>query len=153
MSSPHIDLTDPTDPTDLTDLADRYAAVWNEPDAGRRHQQITDLWAPAGRQVLVDPPEEVRAAAEHHQFLAPPLTVHGHEALEARVTRAYDNFIAAGDYVFVASGPATRLLGHVVSLAWEMVATADGSHAGGGVNVVELDDDGRIVVDYQFIER
>jgi hypothetical protein len=142
--SPHID---------LTDLADRYAAVWNEPDADRRHQRIIELWAPAGRQVLVDPPEEVRAVADHHQFLAPPLTVHGHDALEARVTRAHDNFIAAGEHAFVASGPATPLLGHVVSLPWEMVATADGSHAGGGVNVVELDDDGRIVVDYQFIER
>jgi hypothetical protein len=142
--SPHID---------LTDLADRYAAVWNEPDPDRRHQRITELWAPAGRQVLVDPPEEVRAAADHHQFLVPPLAVYGHEALEARVTRAYDNFIAAGEHAFVASGPATRLLGHVVSLPWEMVTTADGAHAGGGVNVVELDDDGRILVDYQFIER
>jgi len=151
MTSPHIDLTDPTD---LADLADRYTAVWNEPDADRRHQRITELWAPAGRQVLVDPPEEVRAVADHHQFLAPPLTVHGHDALEARVTRAYDNFIAAGEYAFVASGPATPLLGrHVLSLPWEMVTTADGTHAGGGVNVVELDEDGRILVDYQFIER
>ena len=138
---------------DLTEFAERYVALWNEPDSARRRQQIALLWAPGGGQVLVDPPEEVRAAADHHQFLVPPLAVHGHEALDARVSRAYENFIAAGEHVFVAQGPATRLLGHVVSIRWEMVTTGDGTHAGGGVNVMELDDDGRIRIDYQFIER
>ncbi len=140
-------------PTDLTDFAERYLALWNEPDPDRRRQLIADLWAPGGGQVLVDPPQEVREAADHHQFLVPPLEVHGHEALDARVSRAYDNFIPAGEHRFAAAGEPARLLPHVLSLPWEMVTVAGGEHAGGGVTVMELDDDGRIRHEYQFIER
>jgi hypothetical protein len=45
------------------------------------------------------------------------------------------------------------LLRNLVTLEWEMVATANGTHVGGGVEVIDLDDDGRIRTDYQFIER
>jgi len=138
--------------TDLNEFAERYLAVWNESDPDRRRRRIAELWAPGGGQILVDPPQEVREAADHHQFLVPPLEVHGHEALDARVSRAYDNFIAAGEYRFAAAGEPARLLPHVVSLPWEMVTVAGGEHAGGGVTVVELDGDGRIRLDYQFIE-
>jgi hypothetical protein len=34
-----------------------------------------------------------------------------------------------------------------------MLSTKEGAHAGGGVDTLDLDDDGRIVTDYQFIER
>jgi len=139
--------------TDLNEFAERYLAVWNEPDPDRRRRLIAELWAPGGGQILVDPPEEVRAAAHHHQFLVPPLEVHGHEALDARVSRAYHNFIAEGEYRFAAAGEPACLLPHVVSLPWEMVTVAGGEHAGGGVTVVELDGDGRIQVEFQFIER
>ena len=138
---------------DLTDFAERYLAVWNEPDPDRRRARIAELWAPGGGQILVDPPEEVRAAADHHQFPVPPLEVYGHEALDARVSRAYDNFIAGGEYRFVAGAEPARLLPHVVSLPWAMVTVAGGEHAGGGVNVLELDDDGRIRLAYLFMER
>lgn len=138
--------------TDLTDFAERYIAVWNEPDPDRRRQRIAELWAPGGGQVLVDPPQEVRAAADYHQFLVPPLEVHGYEALDARVSRAYDNFVAAGEYRFAAGAAPARLLPHVVSIPWAMVSVAGGEHAGGGVNVLKLDGDGRIRLDYQFIE-
>jgi hypothetical protein len=139
--------------TDLTDFAERYLAVWNEPDPDRRRRGIADLWAPGCGEILVDPPQEVREAAAHHQFLVPPLEVHGHEALYARVSRAYENFIAAGEHRFAAAGEPVRLLPHVVSLPWEMVTVAGGEHAGGGVTVMELDGDGRIQVEFQFIER
>ena len=138
--------------TDLTDFAERYIAVWNEPDADLRRRRIAELWAPGGGQVLVDPPEEVRAAAHYHQFAVPPLEVRGYEALDARVSRAYENFVAAGEYRFVAGEAPARLLPHVVSVPWAMVSVT-GEHAGGGVNVLELDGDGRIQVDFQFIER
>jgi hypothetical protein len=29
----------------LTDLIDRYCAVWNEPDANRRRELLTEVWA------------------------------------------------------------------------------------------------------------
>jgi hypothetical protein len=138
--------------TDLTDFAEVYIAVWNEPNPDRRRRRIAELWAPGGGQVLVDPPQEVRAAADYHQFLVPPLEVHGYEALDARVSRAYDNFVAAGEYRFAAGAAPARLLPHVVSIPWAMVSVAGGEHAGGGVNVLELDGDGRIRLDYQFIE-
>jgi hypothetical protein len=39
-----------------------------------------------------------------------------------------------------------------VKLAWEAGRTSDGEVAGSGVDVLLLDADGRIRVDYQFIE-
>jgi hypothetical protein len=138
---------------DLRDLTDRYVDLWNEPDPARRRDRIAELWAPGGGQVLVDPPAEVRAVADHHQFAAPPLAVHGYDALDARVTRAYELFVAPGDYRFAAAAEPDRLLDHVVGVAWTMVSTADGSTAGGGVNVLHLAEDGRIATDYQFIKR
>lgn len=40
----------------------------------------------------------------------------------------------------------------VVLFGWEMVTTPDGEPVGGGTEVLLLDDDGRIVADYQFID-
>ena len=28
-----------------TELAEKYVALWNEPDAGRRRRMIAELWA------------------------------------------------------------------------------------------------------------
>ena len=141
------------DDLDPRRLADRYLALWNEPDAAVRRGLIRELWAPDGGQVLVDPPQEVREAAERLRFSVPPLEVHGHEALEARVTRAYEMFVAPGEYVFESRDDAAHLLGNVVTLGWAMVpATATGGDpAASGVEVLALDPDGRIRTDYQFI--
>ena len=135
------------------EIAERYAALWNEPDPGRRREGVRALWTPNGAQVLVDPPEETRAAADHLRFRKPSFEVHGYEALEARVTRAYEMFIAPGEFVFRSREGFTALLPDVVAVGWEMVSTKDGAHAGGGVDFLDLDGDGRIVTDYQFIER
>ena len=135
----------------LHQLADRYITLWNEPDADIRRELIRELWAPDGAQVLVDPPQAVREAAERLRFSVPPLEVHGYEALEARVTRAYEMFIASGEYVFESRDDATQLLGNVVTLGWTMVPATGGDPAGGGVEVLALDADGRIRTDYQFI--
>jgi hypothetical protein len=137
--------------TDLRKLTDRYIALWNEPDPDVRRTLIRELWAPGGAQVLVDPPQEVRQAADQLQFSVPPFEVHGYEALDARVTRAYEMFVASGEYVFTARGEPSHLLGNVVTLGWTMVARAGDELAGGGVEVLALDDDGRIRIDYQFI--
>jgi hypothetical protein len=140
---------------DLHAFADRYLALWNEPDPAQRRARIAELFAPGGGQVLADPPQEVRAVADHHQFPAPTLAVHGHGALDARVTRAYELFVAPGEYRFAAAAEPTRLLDHVVALPWTMVSTADGSPAVGvnGVNLLHLDEDGRIATDYLFVGR
>jgi hypothetical protein len=136
---------------DLRELADRYVAVWNEPDPDVRRDLIRSLWAPHGAQVLVDPPEEVRAAADRLQFRVPPFEVHGYGALDARVTRAYEMFVESGEYVFTLRDGVSRLLPNVVTLPWAMVSREGEEVAGGGVEVLALDDDGRIRTDFQFI--
>ncbi len=146
----HLD--DTLDTLDLDNLTERYVAVWNEADPGKRRHRIEQLWAPDGGQILVDPPAEVRAVADHHRFRPPTLEVHGYDALDARVTQAYENFVAAGEHTFAAAGT-TRLLPHVVSVAWAMVSVADGTPAGHGLNVLDLDDEGRIRLDHQYVER
>jgi hypothetical protein len=142
-----------TDFNDDRPLAERYLAMWNEPDPDRRRQLIRDTWAPDGAQILADPPDAARAEAADLRFGPPSFEVHGHDALEARVTKAYEMFIEPGDYRFHAQGPGHDLLPGVTSVAWELVSVSDGSHAGGGVDVLDLDRDGRIRRDYQFIQR
>jgi hypothetical protein len=43
-------------------------------------------------------------------------------------------------------------LRNIVKFNWEMVSTTTGEVAGVGLEVLVLDDQGRITVDYQFIE-
>jgi hypothetical protein len=135
---------------DPKELADRYVAVWIEPDAERRRKHITQLWAEDGVHIL-QPPQEVRETAAT-LGMTPTLKARGHGALEVRVTRSYQQFIAPGEVIFRARDNATSL-DDVVKFNWEMVRTSDGQVAGVGLEVLVLDDDGRIRIDYQFIER
>jgi len=146
-----IDSNHGTAVKDLQQLVDRYVALWNEPDPDIRRHAIRELWAPDGFQVLVDPPEEVREAADRLAFAMPTLEVHGYDALEARVTRAHEMFVAPGAYVFEPGGNVSRPLSNVISFTWTMTARADGERAGGGLDVLAISTDGRIRTDYQFI--
>jgi hypothetical protein len=135
---------------DSKNLADRYVAVWNEPDPDRRRAAVRELWAEDGTQVL-EPPQEIRTAAATVGFYSPVLEAYGHEELEARVSRAYEEFIAPGEFVFRPREEASRLH-DVVKFGWEMVPVNGGEPAGGGLEVLVLADDGRIRLDYQFID-
>jgi hypothetical protein len=147
------DLKDVTDDvTELNELVERWIALWNEPDAAMRRQALEDLWAPDTVQVLADPPQEVRDAAANLRFGAPTFEVHGLDALEARVTRAYEMFVAPGEHYFRARGSATQLLTNVVAYTWDMVARADDSVAGTGCDVMVLTPDTKIRANYQFIQ-
>lgn len=134
-------------------LVEHYIALWNEPDPGARRALIEELWAPDGAQVLVDPPQEVREAAARLKFATPALEVRGYDALEGRVTRAWEMFVEPGEFQFASSGPAAPLLRNVVTFRWEMTSTSTGGVGGAGLEVLALGDDGRIRDDYQFIER
>jgi hypothetical protein len=79
------------------------------------------------------------------------LEARGHEELELRVTRAYEEFIAPGTFVFRSCGDGDRLH-DVVTFRWEMVYREGGGVAGVGLEILVLGADGRIVSDYQFIE-
>jgi hypothetical protein len=136
----------------LVDFTRRYIALWTEADPQARSRQVADLWAPAGAQVLVDPPQEVRDAATALAFPVPRLEVRGHDEIDRRVTRAYAMFVEPGVYTFqAAAGDAVLLAPALVGLGWEMVAVADGTVAGSGYDVMVLDDDGRILLDHQHI--
>lgn len=133
----------------LRTLADRYLALWNESDAGLRRKALEELWSDGGLHVL-QPPQDMREQAEGLGFTEVKLEARGHDALEYRVTRAYEEFVAPGEYVFRARGEAERLR-DVVKLSWEMAPAAGGEALGGGTEFLVLGEDGRIVTDYQFI--
>jgi hypothetical protein len=135
---------------DPRELVRRYVAVWHEPDAELRRKAIQDLWAEDGTHIL-QPPREIRQAAAGLGFPFAALQACGHDALEVRVTRAYQEFVAPGTYTFRSRDNADRL-GSIVKFNWEMVPAEGGEAAGAGLEILVLDEDGRIRADYQFIE-
>jgi hypothetical protein len=134
--------------TDVSDLVDRYVALWNEPDADRRRRAVAELWTEDAVHFL-QPPQEVREAAAALDVTA-VFQARGHRELDARVGRAYEQFVAPGEYSFRSQGTDARI-GDVVKFRWEMVSTG-GVVAAVGLEFLVLDADGRIRLDYQFIE-
>jgi ketosteroid isomerase-like protein len=114
-----------------TTLIDRYAAVWNEPDPVARRNAVTELWAEDGA--------EYTETSEHR----------GHDALQARITSAYEQFVAAGAFVFVAADDVST---HhdAITFTTHMVPAAGGAPVWSGTVFVLLGADGRIRRDYQF---
>jgi hypothetical protein len=129
-------------------LADRYIALWTEPDAALRRKAIQHLWAEDGAHIL-QPPVEIREAAAALGFDCTTLEARGYGALEARVTRSYERFVAPGQYTFRPRDDAVCLC-NVVKFSWETVSTDGGEAVSGGLEVLVLDDDGRIKTDYMF---
>jgi hypothetical protein len=134
---------------DATTLADRYVAVWNEPDPETRRAAVRALWTDDASHTL-QPPQDVRDAAVA-LGVAVDLEARGHDALEERVTKSHDEFVGRGGFAFRPAGDAARLR-DMVKFRWEMVPRDGGDVAGRGLQVVVLDADGRIRLDYQFIE-
>jgi hypothetical protein len=130
------------------DLVTRYIAVWTEPDSGLRRKAIEELWSEDCAHIL-QPPEDLRERAAGLGFDRTTLEAHGHDALDVRVTRSHAEFVAPGQYTFQARGDAARLH-DVVTFTWEMVPVEGGDAAGGGLDVLVLDTDGRIKTDYMF---
>ncbi|MEV0306579.1 hypothetical protein [Nonomuraea fuscirosea] len=134
---------------DIREPVGRYVAVWNEPDAGLRRKAVAELWTEDGVQLL-QPPQDIREAAAA-LGVTPILEARGHEALEARVTRSYEKFVAPGEFFFRPRDNADRLA-DIVKFTWEMVPTDGGEPVGAGLEILVLGADGRIRTDYQFIE-
>ncbi len=129
-------------------LAERYTAVWMEPDRDRRRKAIADLWSEDAIHILQPTQEVYEAAAE--RAVNPTWQVRGHDELEARVSSAYEDFVASGQMSFQLRDGAKRL-GDVVTWRWEGVSP-DGDVLGSGLEFVILAADGRIATDYQFVE-
>jgi hypothetical protein len=117
----------------LTEFVDRYVAIWHEPDADLRRQGVTELWTPDGAHFIDS------------------LTARGYDALVARVTQVYNDFIGTGDFVFRSAGEAAA---HhdAAAFTWHMVPPGGGEIAAVGFDFFVLADDGRIRLDYQFTE-
>ena len=130
-------------------LAHRYVALWNEPDAGARRKAIQDLWTEDAVHLL-EPPEEIVKRAEEIGVTA-TLESRGHEELVRRVTRAYDEFVAPGQFEFRPHGAAVALR-DLVKLRWAMIPAGGGEPVALGIDLLLLTPDGRIHTDYQFVE-
>jgi hypothetical protein len=130
------------------ELADRYVAVWNEPSSEDRRVAVGELWAEDGVHLLQPPAETVQAA----DGLSVTAVFHarGHDALAARIARAYEEFVATGQMTFRRRGEVHRVH-DAVRLGWEAVA-GGGEVVGWGTDFLILGADGRIRFDYQFVE-
>lgn len=116
---------------DLQSLADRYVAVWNETDTGRRRQQIAELWAPEGQHYV--------GARE----------VRGYEDLETRIRESHEKNVRDGGNRFRAAQGAHRLR-DVVTFYWEMLPADGETIVGRGLEFLIVNNEGRILVDYMF---
>jgi hypothetical protein len=125
--------------------------MWNEPDPEARRAAVRELWTEDGIHVL-QPPQELLAGAAAVGFVNPVLEARGHAELDARVTRAHEEFVAPGEFRFRAHNDPV-LLGNVMKFCWEMVATKDDEAVAAGTEFAILDARGRMRADYQFIER
>ena len=131
-------------------LADRYLALWNEPDAGRRRRIVAELWTADGSQIL-QPPQEIRQiAASPGIGLAAMLEARGHAELEARAATSYEHWVGSERLSFRGCDDVERL-GDVLKFHWEAVSP-EGDVVAVGLVFVVLGEDGRIRRDYVFIE-
>jgi hypothetical protein len=113
-------------------LADSYAALWNETDAAARRRAIAELWVPDG---------------EHYVGTR---EVRGYEALEQRVIGSHEKNVRDGGHRFRAAQDA-RALRNLVVFQWEMLPEKSETVVATGLEILLVTDEGRIVVDYQFI--
>jgi hypothetical protein len=131
------------------ELADRRVSLWNEPVAARRRQLIAELWAEVGAHLL-QPPREMRELAVRPGIgLTARLEARGHAALEARMTTAYEQFVASGTFTFRSRGNADRVA-DAVTFNSEVVC-GDGEVATLGLEFLVPAPDRRIRSEFQFI--
>jgi hypothetical protein len=115
------------------DLANRYIHIWNETDPAARRAQVAALWIETGTHYV-----KVRE-------------VHGHADLETRVATSHQTNVVERNYRFEATGDVEQLR-DLVKFKWHMVPQAGGAVAATGSIVALLAADGRIRVDYQFVD-
>jgi hypothetical protein len=136
--NPMTNLDDPmTNPdnhvTNLDDFITQYVATWNEPDPDVRRKWISGTWS------------------ERASLFNRVKEYHGHAGIEAAVKRSYDLFGSRG-FLF---RPRAEPVSHhdAIRFAWEMLTEANGKVDSLGTQFLILDGDGRIRLDYQFIEK
>jgi hypothetical protein len=119
--------------TELEDFITRYVAVWNEADPEIRRGWIADIWA--------------ETASLFNRFKE----YHGRAGIAAAVRRSYDLFGSRG-FLFRPRDEAASHHG-AIRFSWEMYTAADGKVDSVGTQFLIQDDEQRIRLDYQFIEK
>jgi len=76
--------------------------------------------------------------------------VRGYEQLYVRVAGSYEKNVLGNGFRFRAARDAQKLR-DVVTFHWEMIRPQTGEVLATGLEVLRLDADGKILVDYQFI--
>jgi hypothetical protein len=117
---------------DAQEPADKYVAVWNEPIAKHRWQQIAAGWVPEGQHYV-----DVRKAFCY-------------AALERRITDSHSKNVADAGHRFRSVKDA-RTLHDVALFHWEMPPAAEERAAARGLEVLCVAAEGCILVDFQFI--
>jgi hypothetical protein len=115
------------------DIAYRYVHIWNETDPATRRVQLAGLWIEDGTHYVRQ--REVR----------------GHADLETRVATSHQANVTERNYKFEVGGGVEQLR-DMVKFNWRMVPKSGGAIAATGLIVLLLADDGRIRIDYQFID-
>jgi hypothetical protein len=113
-------------------LADRYVAVWNEKDEQHRRNAIAALWVPDGQHFV---------GAREAQ---------GYEELEKRIRGSHEKNVRDDGNRFRAA-PGARRLHDVVTFYWEMLPADADTVLARGLEFLIINDEDRILVDYQFV--
>jgi hypothetical protein len=112
-------------------ISDQYLAVWSEPDAESRRAAIGSLWEADG----------VEYVDGIHQF-------RGHQALDARIAHAYDEFVGSGKYDVTTAGDVSQH-DDIITLTVQL-STHEHEVAWAARVFIVLGDSGRIREDYQL---
>jgi hypothetical protein len=112
-------------------IIDRYVAVWNEPDAQSRQAAIEGLWEPDGV-----------------EYVEGGIQFRGHEELDGRIARAYDEFVGSGKYNATVADDVSRH-DDIVTFTVQL-STHEGEVAWAARVFVPVGETGRIREDYQL---
>src|SRR5215468_2847241 len=93
--------------TQLREFLTRYVAMWHEPDPRRRRAIVQGLFA------------------EDAEDYTTQTAARGLDEIKARVTRAYEEWVAAKSYVFQPTGN-TDAHHHLVKFFWQMLPRSGG---------------------------
>ncbi len=112
-------------------ITDRYVAVWNEPDALSRRTAIEGLWEPDGV-----------------EYVEGGIQFRGHQELDGRIARAYDEFVGSGKYNATVADDISRH-DDIVTFTVQL-STHEGEVAWAARVFVRVGEAGRIREDYQL---
>lgn len=116
--------------TRYNEIADRYMACWTEQDDEQRHKLVEGLWA------------------QDCQYFNRFFVCTGREQMEFAIGRAHEEYFAKG-FTFRSQNDA---YGHHAGMkfGWVMISDETGEVDTFGQDFIILNEEGKILVDYQF---